>query len=84
MILRVAGIRALFTWFGFIGAFEHFDRTRPIKPDMVKKAVIPQNNHGHIVYLTEQEQERLLALQKTSIGLFLVAIFAAYFYKKSH
>jgi hypothetical protein len=67
-------------WFGFIGEFEHFDATRPSKPG--SERFIPQNNHGHIVYLTEREQNQLLVLQRIPIGLWLIAIVAAYFYKK--
>jgi hypothetical protein len=83
VILNTAGLGFLFTWFGYIAAFEHFDATRPRKPDSVKGAVIPQNNHGHIVYLTEKDREQLLALQRISIGLALVATLATYFYKKT-
>jgi hypothetical protein len=83
VIVKVAGFGFLLFWFGYIAAFEHFDATRPIKPDSEKGAVIRQNNHGHIVYLTEHEQEQLLVLQRTSIGLALVATVATYFYKKA-
>ena len=82
VMLNAAGIGCLFTWFGYIAAFEHFDATRPITPDSAKGAVIPQNNHGHFVYLTEKEQDQLLALQRISIGLALVATLATFFYKK--
>jgi hypothetical protein len=82
-IAKVAGFFALFTWFGFVAADLHFDATRPIKPDSSKGAVIPHNNHGHIVYLTEHEREQLLALQRVPIGFFLVATVAAYLYKKT-
>ena len=83
VILNAAGIASLFTWFGYIAAFEHFDATRPIKPDSAKGTVIPQNNHGHIVYLTEKDRQQLLALQRISIGLALVGTLATYFYKKT-
>ena len=82
-IVRIVGVGCLLTWFGFIGLLEHFDATRPTKPDSEKGAVIPHNNHGHIVYLTEHEQEQLLGLQRTSIGLALVAGVAAYFAKRA-
>jgi hypothetical protein len=83
VILTAAGIGSLLTWFGYIAVFEHFDATRPMKPDSAKGAVIPQNDHGHIVYLTEKEREQLLALQRISIGLALVATLATYFYEKT-
>lgn len=80
-LIWLGGFGFLLMWFGYIAMFFHFDATRPIKPDSVKGAVIPQNNHGHIVYLTEREQIQLLSLQRTSIGLALVAGLATYFYK---
>src|SRR5258706_15280411 len=83
VILNAAGLGCLFAWFGYIAAFGHLDATRPIKPDSAKGAVIPQNNHGHIVYLTEKDREQLLALQRISIGLALVATLPTYFYKKT-
>jgi hypothetical protein len=83
VILNAAGLGFLFTWLGYIAVFEHFDATRPVKSDSAKGAVIPHNNHGHIVYLTEKDREQLLALQRISIGLALVATLATYFYKKT-
>ena len=82
-MVNMAGVGCLLTWFGFIGLLEHFDATRPVKPDAVTGAVISQNNHGHIVYLTEREQGQLLSLQRISIGLALVATLATYFYKRA-
>ena len=46
------------------------------------RRVIPQNNHGHIVYLTEQEENNKQDLQYISIGLFLATMVATYFHKK--
>ena len=83
VILNAAGFGFLFTWFGYIAAFEHFDATRPAKSDSATGAVIPQNNHGHIVYLTEKERQQLVGLQRASIGLALVATLATYFYKNT-
>ena len=82
-VLYVAGIGALSMWFGYIGMFEHYDATRPIKPDFGTGAVISQSNHGHIVYLTEREEDRLLSLQKASMGFAFIAVLATYFYKRT-
>jgi hypothetical protein len=82
-IAKVAGYLALLTWFGFIALSFYFDATRPVKPAYGKGGVIPHNNHGHIVYLTDHEQDQLLALQRIPIGLALVAIVAAYFHKRA-
>src|SRR6266404_388122 len=83
VILKAAAFGILFTWFGFIARLSHFDTTRPIKPDFAKGAVIPHNNHGHIVYLTEKDQEQLFVLERIPIGLALIAVLASYFYKKT-
>jgi hypothetical protein len=82
IILKTTGIGGLFVWFAFIGAFEHFDATRPIKQDAQEGRVIPQNNHGHIVYLTGEEHRRLHVMQQISLWLFLIAIVAACFIGK--
>ena len=82
-ITKVAGSLALLTWFGFIALSFHFDSTRPVKPDYSQGEVIPHNNHGHVVFLTEHEQGQLLALERTPIYLALVAVVAAYFGKRA-
>jgi hypothetical protein len=82
IILKTTGIGGLFVWFVFIGAFEHFDATRPIKQDAQEGRVIPQNNHGHIVYLTREEDGHLRLMQQISLWLFLTAIIAACFIGK--
>jgi hypothetical protein len=79
----VIGITSLLAWFGFIAVFEHFDATRPTKADAKVGRVIPQNNHGHIVYLTEQEEKNKQDLQYIAFGLFLATTVAAYFHKKA-
>jgi hypothetical protein len=82
-VLYSAGVGALSMWLGYIGMFGHYDSTRPTKPDASMGTVIPQNNHGHLVYLTEQEEARLLGLQRLSIGLALVGVLSMYFYKRA-
>jgi hypothetical protein len=78
----VAGVAFLATWFGYIGMFLHYDATRPMKPDTRTGALISQNNHGHIVYLTGREEDVLLSLQRASIGLAFVGVLATYVYKR--
>jgi hypothetical protein len=81
--IKAAGLGFLLTWFGFVARSLHFDATRPIKPDYARGAIIPHNNHGHIVFLTEAEQKQLFVLERIPIGLALIAVLASYFYKKS-
>jgi hypothetical protein len=49
----------LAVWFCYIGVFLHYDSTRPRVPNVNSGRVIPQNNHGHVVYLTAEEHGRL-------------------------
>ena len=80
---NITGIAALLAWFGYIALFERFDATRPTIPDAEIGRVVPQNNHGHIVYLTDHEEKNKRALQYGIAGLFLAATIAAYFHKKA-
>src|SRR5438445_12844211 len=82
VFLNVTGYSFLLTVFGYLAAFEHFDGTRPTTPSTENGRFIPQNNHGHIVYLNDRERKQLLALQEGAIGFFLAATVAGYFYKK--
>jgi len=82
VIQTIIGVAALSTWFGYIAMFEHFDATRPTTPDAGAGRIIPQNNHGHVVYLTEREEKKLLRLQYCSIGLVLPGTLVLYIYRK--
>jgi hypothetical protein len=83
LIVRAAAIIALLTWFAHVATALHFDNTRPIQPSAESGRTIPHNNHGHIVYLTHDEEHRLLVLREIPIGLALIAIVVAYFAKKN-
>ena len=74
---------ALLTWFAQVATGLHFDHTRPIQPSAENGRTIPHNNHGHIIYLTQDEENRLTVLREIPIGLALIAIVVAYFAKKS-
>ena len=78
----MTGIAGLLAWFGYIAVFERFDATRPTKAGAEVGRIVPQNNHGHIVYLTEQEERNKRAFQYAFIAFFLMATVAAYFHKK--
>ena len=81
--LAVTGLAALSAWFGSIALFEHFDATRPFIPNPEIGRVIPQNNHGHVVYLTRNEEKQKLSLQYGTVGLAFVALVPLYFYRKT-
>jgi hypothetical protein len=61
-------------WFGFIGLFEQYSYTRPITPKENEGRVYQQNNHGHITYLTAQEQLRLQLLEFSAPVLFIAGL----------
>jgi len=69
---RVVGYSALASWFGFIALFLHYDATRPTVPQPNEGRVYPSNNHGHVVYLSEQDEHQLNLLQMTAFGLVVV------------
>lgn len=81
MIAKIAVLGGMTVWLCYIGLFLHYDATRPTKVGVGR--VIPQNNHGHIVYLNEQEQKRLLEAQYSSAGLFIISAIAFYLVKRT-
>jgi hypothetical protein len=83
VIVKAMGIGVLLTWFGYVGTSLHFDGTRPTQANPASGRTIPKNNHGHIVYLTQDEENRLVVLREIPIGLALLAIVVGYFAKKS-
>jgi hypothetical protein len=76
---KILGWSALLIWFSFIYLFLQYDATRPTAPQPSVGRIFAQNNHGHITYLTEQEQDRLLSLEIGAFSLFLVAALMDHF-----
>lgn len=72
------GFLALASWFGFIGLFLHYDATRPTIRQPSEGKVYPSNNHGHVVYLSEQDEHRLNLLQGAALSLFIIAVVLNY------
>ena len=64
---------ALLVWFGFIYLFLQYDATRPTVPQRAEGRVYASNNHGHITYLNDSEEDRLHLLEFGALGLFLIA-----------
>ncbi len=71
-LVKVLGMLGLLVWFSFITLFLHYDATRPTMRQPADGRVYASMNHGHIVYLTREEQFRLDSLERVSIGFFLV------------
>ena len=71
----------LAVWFFHFHVWSQYDRTRPGVPDVASGRVHAQNRHGHVVYLTEEEQCRLtdiiiVAVTLLGTGLFIGGLFA--------
>ena len=47
-----------------------YDGTRPLHPDAFSGRVYPQNSHGHVVYLTKEEDARITKLTFLAFSLF--------------
>ncbi len=75
---RFLAFLALATWFGFIGLFYHFDATRPTVPQPSEGRNYPSNNHGHVVYLSEQDEHQLHLLELAPFYLFVTGMVLAY------
>ena len=56
------GILALILWFSSMQLFMHFDAVNPTQPDVQSGAIYPQQNHGHVVYLTASEKHQWYGL----------------------
>jgi hypothetical protein len=46
----------------------------PKSPDPIHERMTPRNVHGIVIYQTVQEDERLTAMEYTSVGVFLVGL----------
>jgi|SRR5579863_921130 len=57
-------------WLFHSYVFEGYDRKCPVTPDVSSGRIYEQNNHGHIVYLTKQEDLRLWWLSVLSVAVF--------------
>jgi hypothetical protein len=81
MFVKVAAVVALLLWFSFIGIFFYYDMTRPTLADSSVGRIYPWNNHGHIVYLTGNEQDLLYGLVLAATMLIAIAAAAGYYTK---
>jgi hypothetical protein len=59
VIARTLLLSALAVWFFHLYVFLQYDGSRPRVPDVASGRVLEQNNHGHVVYLTVEEQGKL-------------------------
>jgi hypothetical protein len=59
IVSRLLLFSALAVWFFHFYVWIQYDSTRPRVPDVASGRVLTQNTHGHVVYLTVEEQGRL-------------------------
>ncbi len=82
LVPKILGWLSLVIWLSFIYLFLQYDATRPTVPQPAEGRVYSSNNHGHVVYLTEREEDYLHCLMGVAIGLFVVAALGDYFQRQ--
>jgi hypothetical protein len=65
---------ALAVWFFYFYVYYQFDGSRPRGADQAAGRVFAQNNHGHVVYLTAAEHNRLIVIAILAGALFGTAL----------
>jgi hypothetical protein len=63
------GISGLAVWFFHFCVWNQYDQTRPTRADYSTGRVHGLNNHGHVVYLTDEEDARLTRLTILAFSL---------------
>jgi hypothetical protein len=64
-------VLALIIWFSHFLLFYQYDGTRPTVPQPYEGRVFGQNNHGHVVYLTTEEEFRIDFMRGVAFALFM-------------
>jgi hypothetical protein len=70
MLASLLCFSGLAVWLFHFYVWYQYDATRPRQPDALSGSVLAQNTHGHVVYLTKEEDARLTRLTVLAIGLF--------------
>jgi hypothetical protein len=74
VVAGILGFFALAIWFSNVYIWLEYDRSRPLLPDASVGRVYPLNSHGHVVYLTQNENSRLTRLTILAVILFGIAV----------
>ncbi len=77
-VSRVLGGAAVIIWLVFIAQGLQYDATRPTVAPPSEGRAYSLNNHGHVVYLTSEEQDWLDLLVRAAISLFLLGFCARF------
>jgi hypothetical protein len=75
MLSALLGFSALAVWLFHFHVWYQYDATRPHKPDASSGRSYAQNTHGHIVYLTAEEEAWLTKLSILAFSLACIAGF---------
>jgi hypothetical protein len=78
LLSRFLVFAAFASGFGFLGLFYHYDATRPTVRQPSEGRNYPSNNHGHVVYLSEQDEHRLHLLELAAFYLCMTGIVLDY------
>ena len=68
------GFFALAVWFFHFYVWYQYDGSRPIHRDSSAGRIFPLNTHGHVVYLTKGEDQKLAGLTALAFGSFVLAV----------
>jgi hypothetical protein len=71
LLARILACMGLGVWFFHFYVWYQYDATRPRQPDASAGRLYAQNTHGHVVYLTRVEGERLTNLSILALSLVL-------------
>src|SRR6266403_5662660 len=74
LLSRFLVFAAFASGFGFLALFYHYDATRPTVRQPSEGRNYPSNNHGHVVYLSEQDEYRLHLLEIAAFYLCMTGI----------
>ena len=69
MLSALLGYSALADWLFHLYVWYQYDATRPRQPDTSSGRFYEQNSHGHVVYLTKEEDARLTKLTVFAFSL---------------
>src|SRR6266404_5629635 len=78
LLSRFLVFAAFASGFGFLGLFYHYDATRPTVRQPSEGRNYPSNNHGHVVYLCEQDEHQLHLLELAAFYLCMTGIVLDY------
>jgi hypothetical protein len=78
MVGRTLSYIGLAIWIFHFFVWYQYDGTRPTRQDMDSGRIYPQNTHGHVVYLTKEENTRLNGMGELGLGLMLCGILTGY------